>query len=218
MKIQNAFHIPLPPAEAWKLLNDVPRVATCVPGAHLIGQNDDGSYNGTVAVRLGPVALSFKGKFAYTNVDEANHAVTAEASGTEQKARGTARGVVMFKLEPDGSGTHVAVDTDVQLAGSIAQYARGGSLIETTAQVLMDQFACNLAEQLSQSSAAAVETSSEDVGMRDVAGTRAASTAPRAAPQPSAKPPQAISGFALMLQTMRYTLRRWFGGSAARRR
>ena len=214
MKIQNTFHIPLPPEEAWKVLNDVPRVATCVPGAQLVGQNDDGSYTGTVAVRLGPVALSFKGKFEYKEVDEANHAVTAEAAGTEQKARGTARAIVQFKLTPDQGGTHVAVDTDVQLAGSIAQYARGGSLIETTAQVLMDQFARNLAEQLSQTKPTGKEPSADPA----LAAATSAEESPTGASQlgrtPS-QPPKAISGFSLMVQSIRYALRRWFRGRTA---
>jgi carbon monoxide dehydrogenase subunit G len=148
MKIHNEFTVPVPPAEAWAMLNDVPRIARCAPGAQLLEQGEDGAYVGTISVRLGPVLLNFKGKLAYKEVDETNHRVTAEASGSETKARGTAQANVTFALAEAIEGTRVLVDTDVQLAGSIAQYGRGAALIQNTAQVIMNEFARNLAAQL----------------------------------------------------------------------
>ena len=75
------------------------------------------------------MALSFRGTLVYRERDTAAHRVVAEASGNEERARGTARANVVFALTPDGDKTKVDVDTDVQLAGSIAQYARGAALI-----------------------------------------------------------------------------------------
>jgi carbon monoxide dehydrogenase subunit G len=80
MKISNSFRIPVPPEQAWEVLNDVPRVARCAPGAQLLEQRDDGAYVGTVGVKLGPVALSFKGTFSYKEKDAANYRVVAEAA------------------------------------------------------------------------------------------------------------------------------------------
>jgi uncharacterized protein len=148
VKIHNEFAIPLAPTEAWALLNDIPRVARCAPGAELLEQNSDGSFVGTISVRLGPILLNFKGTVVYREVDDAHHRVVAEASGTETKARGTARAEVIFVLSPSEGGSRVSVDTDVQLAGSIAQYGRGVAIIQNTAQVIMDQFAKNFAQHL----------------------------------------------------------------------
>jgi hypothetical protein len=130
------------------MLNDVPRIARCAPGAQLLEQGEDGAYVGTISVRLGPVLLNFKGKLIYREVDEDNHRVVAEASGSETKARGTAQASVAFALASAPEGTRVLVDTDVQLAGSIAQYGRGAALIQNTAQVIMNEFARNFAAQL----------------------------------------------------------------------
>jgi carbon monoxide dehydrogenase subunit G len=155
MKISNSFRIPVPPDQAWDVLNDVPRVARCAPGAQLLEQREDGAYVGTVAVRLGPVALSFKGTFSYKEKDPVARRVVAEAAGNEAKARGTARANVVFVLAPDPVGTKVDVDSDVQLAGSIAQYGRGAALIQSTAQVIIDQFATNLAKEFNAGTPAA---------------------------------------------------------------
>jgi carbon monoxide dehydrogenase subunit G len=153
LKIRNQFSIPLPPAQAWAVLNDIPRVARCAPGAELLEQKDDGSFVGTISVRLGPVLLNFKGTVIYREVDEANHRVVAEATGAETKARGSARAEVTFSLAPAGEDTEVIVDTDVQLAGSIAQYGRGAAVIQNTAQAIMEQFANNFARHLADPNA-----------------------------------------------------------------
>jgi carbon monoxide dehydrogenase subunit G len=203
LKLHNEFSIPLPPAEAWDVLNDVPRVAKCVPGAKLLEQAPDGGYVGTVGVRLGPIALSFKGKFTYKEIDASTRRVRAEASGSEQKARGTAQAQVEFVLREEQGGTRVSVDTDVQLAGSIAQYARGGTLIESTAQVLTDQFASNLKAELAASRSATASAAAPETGVT-------------AAPEV-----KEISAFTLLTQGLRLAFRRWLdrlrGASAGSR-
>lgn len=212
LKIHNEFSIPLTPSEAWEVLNDIPRVAACVPGARLLERADDGAYIGTIALRLGPVALSFKGKFIYKEIDEAARRVRAEAMGSEEKARGTARALIDFTLREDDLGTRVSVDTDVQLAGSIAQYARGGSLIESTAQVLIGQFADNLRAEIGRASAAIIPSgsgaaASESIGTfspesREAFAEKSASITPRAAGE--------ISAVVLLFEGLKLMLRRWF--------
>lgn len=166
MKIHNEFTVPVPPAEAWAKLNDVPRMARCAPGAQLLEQGEDGAYVGTISVRLGPVLLNFKGKLIYKEVDEANHRVMAEASGSETKARGTAQANVVFSLASAPEGTRVLVDTDVQLAGSIAQYGRGAALIQNTAQVIMNEFARNFATQLGSDGSDAQDSAKPISGLK----------------------------------------------------
>lgn len=131
------------------MLNDIPRVARCAPGAELIEQREDNCFVGTLSVRLGPVLLNFKGTVTYREIDETHHRAVAEAAATETKARGTARAEFIFSLSESEEGTRVNVDTDVQLAGSIAQYGRGATFIQNAAQVIMNQFAKNLAQHFS---------------------------------------------------------------------
>src|ERR1043165_8821832 len=51
MEINNSFDVPLPPADAWKVLMDIPRIAPCMPGAELTGVVDKDTYNGKVSVK-----------------------------------------------------------------------------------------------------------------------------------------------------------------------
>jgi len=129
-------------------MEDVPRVARCAPGAELLEQRPDGSCLGRVAVKLGPVALQFKGIVTFIARDANAHRVVAKAKGNEEKARGTASADVVFTLSGDHESTTIKVESDILLVGSIAQYGRGTALVEGTAQALMNQFARNLEDDL----------------------------------------------------------------------
>ena len=99
-------------------------------------------------MKLGPIALKFKGTVSFIERDAETYRVVAKAQGNEEKARGAARADVVFMLSEVDGGTKISVESDITLAGSIAQYARGTALMQSTAQVIMDQFAKNLEANL----------------------------------------------------------------------
>ncbi len=149
MKLENAFDVPLPAADAWRVLLDIERVAPCLPGAELLETLPDKSFKGKVAVRLGPVAVSFLGTARFEAVDEAARRVRVKASGTEQKGRGGAQALVDFSLQETAPRlTHVAIVTDLTLNGAVAQYGRGAAMIEDVAQQMVRRFAETLKVQI----------------------------------------------------------------------
>jgi len=149
MKIENGFELPLPIAQAWRVLLDIERVARCVPGAELTEKLDAGAYRGKIAVRLGPVALTFNGTARFVEIDEAARRVRVTANGSETKGRGGAEATAQFTLTEAKPGqTCVAIATDLALNGAVAQYGRGAAMIGAVAQSLVDQFAAKLRSEL----------------------------------------------------------------------
>ena len=185
MEFDNAFEVPLPPADAWKLLLDIERIAPCMPGAELTEVLGDDRYKGKIDVRLGPVALTFAGIVKFEEIDDARHTARVSAQGTDAKGRGGANAASVFRLEPAGAGSKVLVHTNLTLSGSVAQYGRGVGIIQATAAQLMNQFAGCLKQKLAQGGASAA-----------AASTAAAPAQPSlVSPLSPAKP---ISGFTLM--------------------
>lgn len=148
MIIENSIKLPLAMDEAWAILLDITFVAPCLPGTELTNIIDERTFEGTVNLRLGPVALAFNGKAVIEEIDPEMRAVRVSAKGREDRGRGSANADVRFRLSLDDQGTRVDVVTDLQLAGSIIQYARGASVIERTAQSLVDQFAQRLTTRI----------------------------------------------------------------------
>jgi carbon monoxide dehydrogenase subunit G len=148
MEFDNSFEVPLPPAQAWPVLMNIQGIAPCMPGAQLTEVVDDKTYKGNIAVRLGPVALTFAGLVKFEEIDDANHTARVRAQGTDAKGRGSAQAAATFRLEPSAAGCKVLVHTDLTLSGAVAQYGRGVGMIQATATALMNQFANNLKKQL----------------------------------------------------------------------
>ena len=152
MEFDNAFEVPLPPAQAWPVLMDIRGIAPCMPGAQLTEVIDDKNYKGNISVRLGPVALTFAGVVTFEEIDNVNHSARVRAQGTDAKGRGAAQAKSTFRLEPSGTGSKVLVHTDLTLSGAVAQYGRGVGMIQATASAIMNQFANALKAQLARAS------------------------------------------------------------------
>jgi carbon monoxide dehydrogenase subunit G len=148
MLITNDFEVAQPVEAVWQFFGDIPRVASCLPGAELTETLGDDKYGGRVAVRMGPVRLQFAGTAEITERDEAAKRIVVHATGAEERGRGQASMVVSATLAAAGRGTKVTVTQDLQLAGAAAQYGRG--MIADVTAVLMRDFAANLANQIAR--------------------------------------------------------------------
>jgi carbon monoxide dehydrogenase subunit G len=219
MKIETSFSVPVPPAEAWPLLLDVPRIAPCLPGASLTEDLGDRRYKGQALVKIGPVQLQFGGEAQITQVDEAARKARVTAKGADTKGRGNAAANVDFSLVPEGAGTRVEVVTDLQLVGTVAQYGRAAGLLKEIANQIVRQFADNLRDEIGRAGATQpdpAEVQSATASPQALAG--AAQPAPRAEPLPprSAAPSRELSAFAVLWAAVKAMVGRWFGRSGAR--
>jgi hypothetical protein len=158
MEFDNSFEVPLAPAQAWAVLMDIRRIALCMPGAALTEVIDAQNFRGKIAVRLGPVALSFAGRVQLEAIDEANRSARVKAQGSDDKGRGSADATATFRIEPADAGSRVVIHTDLMLSGAVAQYGRGVGMIQATAAQIIGQFAGNLRAQLAREPAAPVAT------------------------------------------------------------
>lgn len=148
MKIANQIGVDAPIDKVWAYLNDVPNLAPCLPGAELIGDDGNGTYDGKVAARLGPVKLNFTGKARIVESDEARRRLVLHAAGAEDKGKGTADMRLVAVLAPAGTGTTMKVDQDLTISGAAAQFGRG--MIADVTSVIMREFADNIAFAINQ--------------------------------------------------------------------
>ena len=104
MKLEQSFEVAAPLERVWEALIDVERVAPCLPGAAVTGRNDDGSYNGTFKVKIGPTSASYTGKLKMEQVDESVHTATMDAQGTDKRGQGGAKATIVSSLADAGNG------------------------------------------------------------------------------------------------------------------
>ncbi len=171
MLIRNEFEVAQPIDKVWQFFGNIPQVAACLPGAELTGDLGGDRYQGTVAVRMGPVRLNFGGTAEITERDDAAKRIVVNATGAEEKGRGQASMLVTAALSRSGTGTKVGVTQDLQLSGAAAQSGRG--MISDVSAVLMRDFGANLADRITRAergeeltAAAATPAQGFTVGLR----------------------------------------------------
>lgn len=138
MRIDNTFTVGAPVDQAWAVLTDLEGIAPCLPGAALTGVEGD-VHSGTVRVRVGPVTTEYAGTARFTEKDDAAHRAVISARGRDSRGAGNASATITARLEPDGEGTRVVVETDLTITGKVAQFGRG--MIKEISEKLLGQFA-----------------------------------------------------------------------------
>ena len=167
VRLENSFEVAVPIDAAWRLLNDVPRVVTCLPGATLVAVVDDHAWKANLLVKLGPIALQFATDITREEMDEGSGRVVLATKAREARGKGGAQATIESRLTPRNGGTRVDLVTDLSLQGAVAQYGRG--IVADVASRLTAEFAGCIAARLDESSTTAP---SPDGGHAPIGGLR----------------------------------------------
>lgn len=189
MEIDSGFELDLPPDEAYALLLDLERVAPCMPGATLGAEQDDGSRELSVTVRLGPMKFVYGGTVRIAERDAPARRAVLVGAAQETRGQGSAGATITMTVSADGDAGPSRVESHavIELTGRAAQTGRG--IVEDVARRMVGQ----MAECLAAKTAEAPE----------------APAAPGDAPPPPPPPePRSIRGGSLALSILWERLRR----------
>lgn len=199
MDLKHSFTVPADAERTWATLTDLEGVAGCFPGATITSAEGD-HFEGTVKVKLGPIALVYAGSGDFVERDDAAHTAVIDAKGKDKRGNGTAGATVHLSLQPQGDSTKVDVVTDLKVTGKPAQFGRG--VMQDVSDKLLQQFVACLESRLSQpadepvstADATPVEPAAEAPAEPPAAAPAAAPTPPPSAPAPTpaAKPAPAL--------------------------
>ena len=179
MDLNNSFEVAADRATAWRVLNDVERIAPCLPGAQL-EEVDGDEFKGNVKVKVGPVTAQYKGKATFLEQNEAEGRVVIKGDGRDSRGAGNANALITATLhEIDANNTRVDVHTDLSITGKVAQFGRG--VMADVSGKLMGQFAENLQELV------AAESSTAESSTVSAAAAPVEDTGPRKIEMPEAE-------------------------------
>lgn len=189
MRLENGFEVAAPVEAAWRLLNDVPEVVPCMPGAELVEVVDAESWKVKLHVKLGPIALQFAADVRREEMDERAGRVVLAVTAREARGRGGAEAAIESTVGSAGDRTRVDIVTELTLRGTVAQHGRG--VVADVASRLTDQFAGCIARKLAAPPAGSVPPG----------------PASSSAPTSTATKPVPIGGLRLLLVALGRSLR-----------
>jgi uncharacterized protein len=188
--------MPAPAERAWRLLQDIERVAACMPGARITERIDERHYKGTVAVRFGPANLSFRGEVEVGAIEPESRTLRLLGKGTDSSGGSAASLDLTARIEAvDASSCNLTGRSEVSLSGRVAAF--GARMADAVAEQVLRQFAANFSAAL-QAQATPAEPAPAAAGQQVSA-------------PPPAVPESALNGFALLRAIVRGWLRALFG-------
>src|SRR5262245_10838181 len=139
IEISKTFVVNAPADAVWGFLTDPQRVARCLPGAAITNQVDERTHAGTITVKVGPVAATYKGTMRFEQLDAATRTAEIVAAGQDVRGKGGADMRMTSRLvEREAGVTEVAITSQVNVMGILAQFGRG--MIQDVSDQMFDKF------------------------------------------------------------------------------
>ena len=147
IEIVKTFVVKAPPATVWGFLIDAQRIARCMPGAAITARIDEKTFAGTMAVKVGPVSTSYKGKIVFERLDAGARTAEIVATGQDVRGRGGADLRLTSSIKEVAPGeTEVTASSKVNITGILAQMGRG--MIQDVSDQMFGVFSTNMRNQL----------------------------------------------------------------------
>jgi carbon monoxide dehydrogenase subunit G len=146
MKLTNEFTVTADPDTVWRTLLDMEGVAGCLPGATIKATDEENKYEGSMRVKIGPMAVSYRGTATLAEVDEEARRAVISLRAREDRGQGTAMATITNAVEPADGGTRVTAETDLHITGAQARFGRG--VMEDVAGRVLEEFSGRLERQL----------------------------------------------------------------------
>ncbi len=216
VQIERKFELPAGADVAWAFLQDIEAVTSCMPGAKIVERIDESHFKGTVAVRVGPASMAFKGTVEVSGIDAATRSLRLTGKGTDSTGSSGAAMDLLARIDSvDESHSTLVGDSTVSMSGRAATF--GGRMMNSVADQVLKQFADNFIARVGEIEAA-----------RATPAVLASAVAPESAapasadpiePSPRAVPPRPVAselnGLALLWAVLKDWLRGlWFGKKA----
>jgi uncharacterized protein len=147
--LARTIDLPVPPAQAWTALWDVPAVARCLPGMHDVQEIEpQHRYRATVKDKVGPFSVAITVDVT-VNPSEEEHLLRVSATGRDSILGSPVRMSMTACLTPSAAGgSHLVLDGHAEVGGKLA--ALGQAVIYRKTRDVLDTFARNLGTMLSR--------------------------------------------------------------------
>ena len=143
MKISGSYVVPAPPERAYSMLQDPEVLAKSMPGCDQLTRIGPDEYQMKLKMAIASIQGLFAGK---VKIEDQNPPQSFKLSVEGTGKVGFMKGSGVLTLTPQGEGTQVAFEGEVQVGGMIAGV--GQRLVETTAKFIIRKFFDKLAEQV----------------------------------------------------------------------
>ena len=209
VRLERTFPMPAGADASWAVLSDIEAVAGCVPGAKVTEKLDDTHYKGTVAVKLGPANLSFRGEIEVLELSAETRTLRLMAKGTDTTGSSFASMDLTARVDAAADGTSTLVgNSEATVGGKVAAF--GSRMMDAVSDQILKQFGANFTARVAASAEPAAQAGAPAEALSAAGSGASPASAPGAGrgPSPESAPAPSLNGLALLWAI----IREWFRG------
>jgi carbon monoxide dehydrogenase subunit G len=147
LKFEQTVELPAPIEKVWAFVMDVPSMAKCIPGVESVTDLGNEKYAVVMKIRVGPIGLTLQSELSVVEKDEVNHTAALRVDAADKRVGGAVKATMTTRLEANGTGTKMQVETDAQVLGRIGDF--GQPIIRKKADQMLKEVSDNLKKALS---------------------------------------------------------------------
>lgn len=145
MEFQRTVHITASLPEVWTLVDDIPAVASCIPGLHDLELTSAHEFGCIISQRVGSVKANFALRTVIVDM-EPQCMLTAVSEGRDDVLNSSVKATQQFSFSSEGPGTDVEIRAQFQVTGKIATF--GQRIISAKAEQVTVETLRNVSEVL----------------------------------------------------------------------
>ncbi|HYH41770.1 MAG TPA: SRPBCC domain-containing protein [Burkholderiales bacterium] len=144
IEINEKFDVPsAAPRTVWELLSDPKAVVSCVPGATLGEEHEDGSFDGSLMVKFGPARVTFKARIELEIDDAAmTGSVISRGKDSQGGTRFSAKMGFSVIENTEQQGATVLIKGENEITGKLS------GIVEAGAKIVIKRMSAEFAENL----------------------------------------------------------------------
>ena len=148
VKLNKEFPIPTSPEAGWRFLQDISRVAECMPGAQITESIDDRNHKGIVKMKMGPVSMTFNGSLEVVELNEEARKLRLIGKGGDTKGTSSAELDLTVWIEEgaDANSFELKGESEVTVIGKAASL--GGRMMSQLSDQLLNIFGDNFSQKV----------------------------------------------------------------------
>jgi uncharacterized protein len=141
MKISGSYSLPFAPEKSYAVLQDPNVLTQCLPGVERMDKIGEDEYAMVMKMAIASFSGAFQGKVKVEDQQPfTSYRMVVEGTGKI----GFMKGSGALQFQPEGEGTLITYEGDVQVGGMLASV--GSRLIDTTSKMIIKRFFDKLVE------------------------------------------------------------------------
>jgi carbon monoxide dehydrogenase subunit G len=132
----------------WDFLMNMENVARCLPGVEDVKQVDETTYDGTLRIKVGPIALALQGTIYVEARDRERWHGAMRAEAKDRRLGGGVRARMGMDLrEKSAAETEIQVTLEAHVLGKIGEF--GQPVMRKKADAMLQEFAQQMSQRIS---------------------------------------------------------------------